>query len=179
VLHQVICKSQRPKSDSTTLSAAPEIRCRRACGIGGWYTWSFKYPHNHKSYEARSDDLGGQRMGPARHIQAFCISDAILIDGDRSATRGWYVTISVANENFTNVLTIVTFSEWLQTGFGLLIRFIAYFDTARDYNLQFNITRTLVSTVTSSLPLFGSGFQRRTFPFLRVPKLSPASATSF
>jgi hypothetical protein len=37
----------------------------------------------------------------------------------------------------------------------------------------------VVSTVTSSLPLFGSGFQRRTFPFLRVPELSPASATSF
>jgi hypothetical protein len=27
--------------------------------------------------------------------------------------------------------------------------------------------------------MLGSGFQRRTFPFLRVPELSPASATSF
>jgi hypothetical protein len=27
--------------------------------------------------------------------------------------------------------------------------------------------------------LFGSGFQRRTFPFVWVPRLSPASATSF
>jgi hypothetical protein len=36
-------------------------------------------------------------------------------------------------------------------------------------------TYTLVSTVTSSLPLLNSGFQRRTFPFLS----SPTSATSF
>jgi hypothetical protein len=40
-------------------------------------------------------------------------------------------------------------------------------------------TRTLVSTVASSLPLFGSGFQRRTFPFLWVPERSQVSATSF
>jgi hypothetical protein len=40
-------------------------------------------------------------------------------------------------------------------------------------------THTLVSTVTSSMPLLGSGFQRRTFPFLWVPELFPASATSF
>jgi hypothetical protein len=38
-------------------------------------------------------------------------------------------------------------------------------------------THTLVSTATSSLPLRGSGFQQRTFPFLCVPELSPASAT--
>jgi hypothetical protein len=34
-------------------------------------------------------------------------------------------------------------------------------------------THTLISTVTSSRLLFGSGFQRRTFPFLWVPDLSP------
>jgi hypothetical protein len=33
--------------------------------------------------------------------------------------------------------------------------------------------------VTSSLPLLGGGFQRRMFPLLWVPELSPASATSF
>jgi hypothetical protein len=38
---------------------------------------------------------------------------------------------------------------------------------------------TLVLPVTSSLPLLCSGFQRRMFPFLWVPELSPASATSF
>jgi hypothetical protein len=44
-------------------------------------------------------------------------------------------------------------------------------DTARDYILQFTITHTLLlmSTVTPSLPLLGSGFQRRTFPLLWVP----------
>jgi hypothetical protein len=52
-----------------------------------------------------------------------------------------------------------------------MIGFILLFDTARDYTLQF--------TVTSSLPLLGSGFQRRTFSFRWVPELSPASSTSF
>jgi hypothetical protein len=63
--------------------------------------------------------------------------------------------------------------------FGLVIGLIAHFDTECDYTLQFTITHILVSTVTSSLPLLGSGFQRRIFPFLLVPNLSPASATSF
>jgi hypothetical protein len=40
-------------------------------------------------------------------------------------------------------------------------------------------TRTLMSIVTSSLPLLGNGFQRWTFPFLWVPEWSPASAISF
>jgi hypothetical protein len=60
----------------------------------------------------------------------------------------------------------------LSTGFGSMIEFIGLFDTARDYILQFTITHTLVFTVTSSLSLFGYGFQRRTFPFLWVPELS-------
>jgi hypothetical protein len=49
-------------------------------------------------------------------------------------------------------------------GVKLMTRFIAHFDTEGDYTLQFTITHTLVSTVTSSLPLLGSGFKRRTFP---------------
>jgi hypothetical protein len=36
---------------------------------------------------------------------------------------------------------------------------------------------TLVSTITSSWPLLGSGFQCRTFSFFWVPELSPTSAT--
>jgi hypothetical protein len=40
-------------------------------------------------------------------------------------------------------------------------------------------THTHQYPVTSSLPLLGSGFQRRTFPSLWVPELSPASVTSF
>jgi hypothetical protein len=40
-------------------------------------------------------------------------------------------------------------------------------------------THALVFTVISSLPLLGSSFQWWTFPFLWVPKLSLASATSF
>jgi hypothetical protein len=72
-------------------------------------------------------------------------------------------------------------TEWLQTEFGLVIGFMEHlhFDTGCDYTLQFTITHILVSTVTSSLTLLGSGFQRRTFPFLLVPELPPASVTSF
>jgi hypothetical protein len=43
----------------------------------------------------------------------------------------------------------------------------------RDYILLFTITNMLVSTVTSSMPLLGSGFQRLTFSFLWVLELSP------
>jgi hypothetical protein len=57
-------------------------------------------------------------------------------------------------------------------------RLTGHFDTARDYILQFTITHTLTSTVMSLLPLFRSGFQQRTLPFLWIPELSPASATS-
>jgi hypothetical protein len=64
-------------------------------------------------------------------------------------------------------------------GFGSMTKFIAHFDTARDYTMQLTITHTLVPTVTSSLPLLGSGFQLRSFPFLRPNELPPASATSF
>jgi hypothetical protein len=53
------------------------------------------------------------------------------------------------------------------------------FDTAHDYTLQFTVTYTLVSTVTSSLPLLDSGFQWRTLLFFWLPELSPASAISF
>jgi hypothetical protein len=53
--------------------------------------------------------------------------------------------------------------------------------TTRDYTLQVTVTHThtLMSTVTSSLLLLGSGFQQRTSPFFWVPELSPASATNF
>jgi hypothetical protein len=44
---------------------------------------------------------------------------------------------------------------WLQTGFGLMIRFIVLFYTACDYTLQFTVTHThthtLVPTIMSSL----------------------------
>jgi hypothetical protein len=50
--------------------------------------------------------------------------------------------------------------EFPDTGFGLMTRFIGLFDTAHDYKLEFTVTHTLVSTVTSSLLLLGSGFQQ-------------------
>jgi hypothetical protein len=63
--------------------------------------------------------------------------------------------------------------------FGLMTGFIGLFDTARDDTSQFTITYTLVFTFTSSLPLLGDGFQRRTFPFIWVPELFSASVSSF
>jgi hypothetical protein len=53
-----------------------------------------------------------------------------------------------------------------------MTRIIGILDIARDYILQFTVTHTLVSTVTSSLTLLVSGFQWRAFTFLRVPELS-------
>jgi hypothetical protein len=38
---------------------------------------------------------------------------------------------------------------WLQTGFGLMTQFIAHFDTARDYTLQFTVMSTRAHTHTS------------------------------
>jgi hypothetical protein len=55
--------------------------------------------------------------------------------------------------------------------FGLIAEIIGLFDTPRDYALQ--------STVTSSLPLLGRGFQLRTLPFLWVPELPSTSTASF
>lgn len=70
-------------------------------------------------------------------------------------------------------------------GFELMIRYIGLFDTQCMTTLYISLlhtrarAHTLVPTVTSSLPLLGSGFQRRMFPFLSIAELSPASAASF
>jgi hypothetical protein len=76
------------------------------------------------------------------------------------------------NENIMSMWSLIRHRFWMT-------RFIGLFDTGHDYNLDFTVTHTLVSTVTSSLPLFGSSFQLHMFPFLWVPELSLASATSF
>jgi hypothetical protein len=66
-------------------------------------------------------------------------------------------------------------------GFGLLTKFVGFFDTQRMTTLYSTLlhTHTLVSKVMYSLPLLGSGFQRQMFPLLWLPKLSLASAGSF
>jgi hypothetical protein len=59
-------------------------------------------------------------------------------------------------------------------GYGLMTRFIAHFDRARDYNLEVTImhtTNNLVSTVTPSLSLLGSRAQLRPFPFVWISEL--------
>jgi hypothetical protein len=52
--------------------------------------------------------------------------------------------------------------------------FVGHSDTAPDYALHFTITHTLVSTVMSSVPLLGSGFQRQALPNCARPQ-EPAS----
>jgi hypothetical protein len=69
-------------------------------------------------------------------------------------------------------------SVWWSDLFDILIQQVIYF-TVHCYTHTHTHTHTSVSTVTSSLPLLGSGFQRRNLLFLWVPGLSPASATSF
>jgi hypothetical protein len=61
----------------------------------------------------------------------------------------------------------------------MVIGFIGLFNVARNCTLQFTVTNTLMSRVTSSLSLLGSGIQWRTFPFLWIPELSPILATNF
>jgi hypothetical protein len=62
---------------------------------------------------------------------------------------------------------------------------VEFFNTDYDCNLKFNIrhihtnTYIVVSTVTSSMPLSESGFQRQIFPFLRFPEFSNALDISF
>jgi hypothetical protein len=50
--------------------------------------------------------------------------------------------------------------------------------TIRDNALQITVTHILVFSFMVVTSLLGSGFQRRTLPFLWVPELSLASATS-
>jgi hypothetical protein len=86
-----------------------------------------------------------------------------------------------ASDLYNPIILSQFYGVLLYTDFGVMTWFIGLFDTAHDYTLQYTVThtRTLVPTVTSSLPLLSSGFQLRTFPFLWIPELSPASATSF
>jgi hypothetical protein len=73
---------------------------------------------------------------------------------------------------------------WLQTSFWIDDRIYVHFGTVRDYTLEITLTQTracadtLVSSASSLMPLLGSGFQRRAFPILWNPELSPASTTS-
>lgn len=56
----------------------------------------------------RPGDLEGQGIYPAASIQDFALESPFTFDSDRSASRGSYVTISVANENLMNFLVVLT-----------------------------------------------------------------------
>jgi hypothetical protein len=85
---------------------------------------------------------------------------------------------------YVKIDTIKTILIWLYVvtilcsvttdGFWIYDRISWKLDTVRDYTLQVTSIHILVTTFISSLPLLGSGFQQRTFPFLRFPELSPA-----
>jgi hypothetical protein len=79
--------------------------------------------------------------------------------------------------------------EWPQTEFGFLIGFIAQLQILSTSNcspitnshstIHYSIHLSLLSLLSLHPSFPGNDFQWRTFPFLWVPELSPASATSF
>jgi hypothetical protein len=89
----------RRNYDLSTLATPCEIRCRRDCGFGGWYTWSFTYSHRQESHGVRSGDLGGPMDGPCssypcllrlrRHFLLIVIGAPLAAD----------MLITVENEN--------------------------------------------------------------------------------
>jgi hypothetical protein len=74
--------------------------------------------------------------------------------------------------------SVTTDGFWINDRSYWTFRYNAYLHYIVHYYTHTH-THTPVSTATSSLPLLGSGFLRRTFPFLCVSELSTASATRF
>jgi hypothetical protein len=70
---------------------------------------------------------------------------------------------------------------WLYTEFVLVTRFIHHLYTQIMTTLYNSLFHTVVFLVNYSLhyPLPGNGFQRRTFPLLWVPELSPCLSYKF
>jgi hypothetical protein len=79
-----------------------------------------------------------------------------LSDGTQLELQLYYQTTNTPNTVY--VTHCQEYGVWLQTGFGLMTESIGLSDTARDYILQFTVTRTLMSLVESSLLMLGSGF---------------------
>jgi hypothetical protein len=66
--------------------------------------------------------------------------------------------------------------QWLYTGNGLVIGFIAHLNSLLVH-LMYHY-RTLLSLLQSSIAVAGNGFQQRTFYFLSAPELSPSLTAS-
>jgi hypothetical protein len=70
---------------------------RRNCDVGGWYT---DLSHKYKWNGVRSGDLGGQEVSSVRAIlKPHTFQTPFSFVSNQSTTRGWYVTINVANGN--------------------------------------------------------------------------------
>jgi hypothetical protein len=54
-------------------------------------------------------------------------------------------------------------------GFGLMMSLIIFFDTARDYTLDFTITHTLMPTVMLHFRCFVAAFNGGRSPFTGLP----------
>jgi hypothetical protein len=91
-----------------------------------------------------------------QHIQGLCqlrlstAENALLLVAPATIVHGFWID--------ERIYCILWYSAWLH------------------FTVQYC---TLVTTVTFSLPLLGSSFQRQTFPFLWVPEDSPAPTASF
>jgi hypothetical protein len=103
--------------------------------------------------------------------------------GASAATRTGYLSCKSRKRDWddsrsTHIYILSRVWVWLITGFGLVIGIIPHLYKPL---LHKSIPHGIVFSVSFSLhyPLLSSGFQCRTFPFLRVPELSSASATSF
>jgi hypothetical protein len=70
--------------------------------------------------------------------------------------------------------------QWLKTGFGLVIGFIAQLYSSLQHSTNHYRTHYVFEVCYSRhYPLLGNGFQLWKFPFLWVAELSAASAISF
>jgi hypothetical protein len=96
--------------------------------------------------------------------------------------------VSHGTESYEPLISSILSRDWLQTGFGLVIGFTEHlqnvtmnnYDSLTELHIpKITVTTAHIKSSQSSLAVVWQRLQRLTFPFLWVPKLSPASATSF
>jgi hypothetical protein len=132
------------------------------------FTWFRLHFHCHKGY----------------YNCTLCYRLFIICVYEKMCFKDWKQNLNILKtlKRNRNLIEKVLFEYMEKHAYGVIIDRVCIDDriywtplnTARDYTLHFTITHILMSIVTSSLPLFGSGFQRQTFPYLWDPELSLA-----